>query len=64
MKSQIFVKSISFSHHEAHQEHKDFIEIFISYLFLSKNFNLHRLQINPFMPRGSCLIRVIRVICG
>ena len=46
VKFPISVKSIECFHHEEHEEHKDFIGIFMSYLFLSKNFNLHRLQIN------------------
>jgi hypothetical protein len=46
VKFPIFVKSIECFHHEKHEEHKDFIDIFMSYLFLSKNFNLHRIRLD------------------
>jgi hypothetical protein len=39
VKFLIFVKSIECFHHQEYEEHKDFIDIFISYLFLLKNFN-------------------------
>jgi hypothetical protein len=38
---------------QGHKEHKDFIEIFMSNLFLSKNFNLHRLQLTDFETANS-----------